>query len=74
MACRPYNTGRCLLLRLFNCPNFGVHFKNHRKNSNKLTNEWTGFMNTNPTKKQILKKRDELEKKYFGNKGDNPNN
>ena len=27
MACRPYNTGRCLLLRLFNCPNFGVHFK-----------------------------------------------
>ena len=26
MACRPYNTGRCLLLRLFNCPNFGVHF------------------------------------------------
>lgn len=31
-------------------------------------------MNTNPTKKQILKKRDELEKKYFGNKGDNPNN
>ena len=28
MACRPYNTGRCLLLRLFNCPNFGVHFKN----------------------------------------------
>ena len=27
MACRPYNTGRCLQLRLFNCPNFGVHFK-----------------------------------------------
>ena len=26
MACRPYNTGRCLQLRLFNCPNFGVHF------------------------------------------------
>ena len=26
MACRPYNTGRCLLLRLFNCPNFWVHF------------------------------------------------
>ena len=27
MACRPYNTGRCLQLRLFNCPNFGVHFR-----------------------------------------------
>jgi hypothetical protein len=26
------------------------------------------------TKKQVLNKRDELEKKYFGNKGDNPNN
>ena len=27
MACRPYNTGRCLQLRLFNRPNFGVHFR-----------------------------------------------
>ena len=26
MACRLYNTGICLQLRLFNCPNFGVHF------------------------------------------------
>ena len=26
------------------------------------------------TKKEITEKRDELEKKYFGNKGDNPNN
>ena len=26
------------------------------------------------TKKGVLKKRDELEKKYFGSKGDNPNN
>lgn len=25
-------------------------------------------------KKQVMKKRDELEQKYFGNKGDNPNN
>ena len=32
-------------------------------------------METNPkTKKQVMKKRDELEQKYFGNKGDNPNN
>ena len=32
-------------------------------------------METNPTnKKQVLKKRDELEKIYFGNKGDKPNN
>ena len=26
MACLLYNTGRCLQLRMFNCPNFGVHF------------------------------------------------
>ena len=48
--------------------------KGHRKNNNKLTNDWTEFMVQNPSKKQILKKRDELEKKYFGNKGDKPNN
>ena len=48
--------------------------KNHRKNSNKLTNEWNKFMEKKHTKKQVLNKRDELEKKYFGNKGDNPNN
>lgn len=48
--------------------------KNHRKNSNKLTKDWNDYMRTNHTKKQVLKKRDELEKKYFGNKGDNPNN
>ena len=27
MACRLYNTERCLQLQLFNRPNFGVHFK-----------------------------------------------
>jgi len=27
MACLLYNTGRCLQLRMFNCPNFGVHFR-----------------------------------------------
>ena len=27
-----------------------------------------------PTKEQVLKKRDELEKKYFGNNEDIPNN
>lgn len=48
--------------------------KGHRKNSNKLNNEWTDFMRNNPTKKQVLKKRDELEKKYFGNKGEKTNN
>ena len=47
--------------------------KNHRKNNNKLTKEWNKYMEQNHTKKQVLKKRDELEKKYFGNKGDNPN-
>lgn len=26
------------------------------------------------TKKQVLKKRDELEKKYFGNNGNKPKN
>ena len=47
--------------------------KSHRKNSKKLINEWTEYMQTMPTKKQMMKKRDELEKKYFGNKGDIPN-
>ena len=47
--------------------------KNHRKNNSKLTKEWEKYMEKNHTKKQILKKRDELEKKYFGNKGDKPN-
>ena len=27
MACRLYNTERCLQLQLFNRPNFGVHFR-----------------------------------------------
>ena len=32
-------------------------------------------MEKTPTiKKGVLKKRDELENKHFGNKGDNPNN
>ena len=31
-------------------------------------------MEKNPTKKQVMKKRDELEKKYFGSKEDKPNN
>ena len=48
--------------------------KNHRKNNSKLTREWDDFMETKPTKKQIMNKRDELEKKYFGNNGDKPNN
>jgi hypothetical protein len=26
MACLLYNTGKCLQLRMFNRPNFGVHF------------------------------------------------
>lgn len=26
MACLLYNTGKCLQLRMFNHPNFGVHF------------------------------------------------
>ena len=49
--------------------------KSHRKNSNKLIKEWKNFMEKTPTiKKGVLKKRDELENKHFGNKGDNPNN
>jgi hypothetical protein len=48
--------------------------KGHRKNNNKLTSEWNKYMEQNHSKKQVLKKRDELEKKYFGNKGDMPDN
>jgi RHS repeat-associated protein len=49
--------------------------KGHRKNNNKLTNEWNSFMREHkgkPTKKQIYKQRDYLEKKYFGNTNDTP--
>lgn len=28
----------------------------------------------NPKKEQVMKKRDEIELKFFGNKGDTPNN
>ena len=31
-------------------------------------------MERKPTKEQVMKKRDNLENKYFGNKEDNPNN
>ena len=41
MACRPYNTGRCLQLRLFNCPNFGVHFMIRPLKTNKLFRKLT---------------------------------
>lgn len=46
----------------------------YRKKSNGLTKEWDKFMEGNPTKEDVLKKRDQLELKYFGNKGDMPNN
>ena len=46
MACRQYNTGRCLQLRLFNCPNFGVHFRtcprDTTKTISKVKNELKG--------------------------------
>lgn len=51
--------------------------KGHQKQSNSLTNEWTRFMYEHkgkPTKEQIYKFRDEMEKKYFGNKSDVPKN
>ncbi len=49
--------------------------KNHRKNNNILTKEWNRIMRKTPTKEQVMKKRDELENKFFGNKGgDVPNN
>ena len=48
--------------------------KGHRKNSSSLSKDWKSFMETKHTKKQVMKKRDELEKKYFGNKEDKPNN
>ena len=48
--------------------------KGHRKNNHALTKEWNAFMEKNPTKEQVMRKRDEIELKYFGNKGDTPNN
>lgn len=48
--------------------------QDHHKKSNGLTKEWDKFMERNPTKEDVLKKRDQLELKYFGNKGDMPNN
>ena len=47
--------------------------KSHRKINNKLTKEWNNYMRKNHTKKQIMEKKNELEKKYFGNTGDKPN-
>ena len=48
--------------------------KNHRKKSNALTNDWGKFFyqNKTPSKKQIYQFRDQMEKKYFGNKYDIP--
>ena len=50
----------------------------HRKKSNALTNDWDKFMSNHkgkPTKTQVTNFRDQLEKKYFGNKiGDTPIN
>ena len=41
MACRLYNTERCLQHQLFNRPNFGVHFRDvPRHNSLKATMPW----------------------------------
>ena len=48
--------------------------KGHRKNNHALTKEWDAFMEKNPTKEQVMKKRDEIELKFLGNKGDTPNN
>ena len=48
--------------------------KDHRKNNSQLTKDWDEFMERKPTKEQVMKKRDNLENKYFGNKEDNPNN
>lgn len=48
--------------------------KGHRKNNHALTKEWDEFMATKPTKEKVMEKRDALELKYFGNKGDTPNN
>ncbi|MCR5270737.1 MAG: hypothetical protein K6D91_06935 [Prevotella sp.] len=47
--------------------------KEHRKNSYSLSKDWQNFMETKRTRKQVMKKRDELEKKYFGNKEYKPN-
>jgi len=44
------------------------------KNNSQLTKDWDEFMERKPTKEQVMKKRDNLENKYFGNKEDNPNN
>uniref|UniRef100_UPI000E9E2DFD hypothetical protein n=1 Tax=Prevotella sp. AM42-24 TaxID=2293125 RepID=UPI000E9E2DFD len=50
----------------------------HRKKSNALTRNWDNFMINHkgkPTKTQVTNFRDQLEKKYFGNKiGDTPTN
>ena len=48
--------------------------KNHRKKSNALTKEWNTFIRYNPfpSKTQVYKFRDSMEKKYFGNLYDVP--
>ena len=51
--------------------------KGHRNKSNGLTKDWNRFMsnkNNKPTKKQVYKFRDQMEKKHFGNKSDTPQN
>ena len=48
--------------------------KNHRKKSNALTKEWNDFIRDNqfPSKAQVYKFRNSMEKKYFGNLYDVP--
>lgn len=35
---------------------------------------WPIIMGNKPTKESVVKHRDEIEKKYYGNMGDVPNN
>lgn len=48
--------------------------ENHRKNNHNITKEWNAKMRNKPTKESVVKHRDEIEKKYYGNMGDVPNN
>ena len=51
--------------------------KGHRGKSNKITQEWNTFMqkhDNNPTKEDVYKFRDQIEREYFGSKSDMPNN
>jgi hypothetical protein len=47
--------------------------KSHQKKSAQATKEWDELMKSPPkTKQEALEMRDQIEKKIWGNKGDNP--